>query len=207
MKRWLCLMLTVLVMLHFAACANGCGTNTPGENAGDEKPTAATTEELNPRVLVVYFSGTGNTKAAANRIAARTGCRVYEIVPAEPYSAADLDYNDLDCRAYRERNDEACRPAIAGEALDLSDYDTVILGYPIWFGTLPRILETFLDAYDLSGKTVLPFCTSGGSGISASAAVIRNAEPGADVKDGLRANGVSDEALAEWLRSSGVACR
>lgn len=155
-------------------------------------------------MLVAYFSCTGNTKAVAVRIAALTGGELYEILPAEPYFSADLNYGDSDCRANRETNDPAARPAMTGGIIDISAYDTVIIGYPIWWGTCPRIINTFLDAYDLTGKTVLPFCTSGSSGVARSVSDIRSAAPGAVVADGLRASGADDGRLKEWLRNGGA---
>lgn len=98
----------------------------------------------------------------------------------------------------------AQRQAMLRVTIDLSAYDTVIIGYPIWWGTMPRIINTFLDTYDLSGKTVLPFCTSGGSGVSSSVSDIRSAEPGANVKDGLRVSGANDRNLEGWLQDGGA---
>ena len=156
------------------------------------------------KILVAYFSCTGTTKVVAEKIAELTGGDLYEIVPSDPYTSDDLNYNNNNCRANREMNDPSARPAIAGDNIDLSAYDTVIIGYPIWWGTMPRIINTFLDTYDLSGKTVLPFCTSGGSGVSKSVSDIRSAELGANVKDGLRASGTNDRNLEGWLRSGGA---
>lgn len=172
---------------------------------GDDPIVPGKTEQTErSKILVAYFSCTGNTKAVAEKIASLTGGDLYEIVPEEPYSAADLSYNDSSCRANREMNDSASRPAIAGDMIDLSAYDTVIIGYPIWWGTMPRIINTFFDTYDLSGKALLPFCTSGGSGVSKSVSDIKTAEPDADVKDGLRASGANDVSIDKWLRDNGV---
>lgn len=156
------------------------------------------------KLLVAYFSCTGNTKAVAEKIAELTGGELYEIVPSEPYTSSDLNYNNNSSRANREMNDPAARPGIAESDLDISEYDTVIIGYPIWWGTMPRIINTFLDTYDLSGKTVLPFCTSGGSGISSSVSDIKSAEPDATVTEGLRASGANDRNLEGWLRENGA---
>lgn len=166
---------------------------------------AAPPERMEEKILVAYFSCTGNTKAVAEKIAEITGGELYEIVPAEPYTSADLNYNDDNCRANREMNDPSSRPAIGSGEIDISAYDTVILGYPIWWGTCPRIIGTFLDTYDLSGKTVLPFCTSGGSGVSESVSDIKAVEPGADVREGLRVSGTGDRNLEGWLRDGGAA--
>ena len=195
----------------------GSSTNTdrseqPANSEITEQPEEPkeTDEQENPeqpqksKILVAYFSCTGTTKAVAEKIAELIGGNLYEIVPSDPYTAADLNYNNNNCRANREMNDPSARPAIAGDNIDLSAYDTVIIGYPIWWGTMPRIINTFLDTYDLSGKTVMPFCTSGGSGVSKSVSDIRSAEPGANVKDGLRASGTNDRNLEGWLRSGGA---
>lgn len=162
-----------------------------------------TKEEGKTKTLIVYFSCTGNTKAVAEKIVALTGADVYEIVPQTPYTNADLNYNNSGCRANKEMNDPSARPAIGSKAVDISSYDTIIIGYPIWWGTMPRIINTFLDRYDLSGKTILPFCTSGGSGISKSVSDIKAAEPSAQVKGGLKAEGPSDSAISRWLSENG----
>lgn len=202
----------------FSACAPAAGGNdtAAGIAPGSDTPvgttggtTGGTTDGGSEvpggsGVLVVYFSCTGNTKKVAEKIAALTGGDIYEIVPAEPYSAADLNYNNDDCRANREMNDPTARPAIGGGKADISGYDTVIIGYPIWWGTMPRIINTFIEACELSGKTVLPFCTSGSSGISRSVSDIKTAAPTADVRDGLRTSGVSDAELEKWLRAGGA---
>ena len=164
----------------------------------------APTEHEGSKTLVAYFSATGNTKAVAERISELCGGDLYEIVPAEPYTADDLNYNNNNCRANKEMNDDSARPAIGSETLDISEYDTIIIGYPIWWGTMPRIINTFLDTYDLSGKTILPFCTSGGSGISKSVSDKKAAEPDATVDDGLRVSGANDKNLENWLRDAGL---
>lgn len=177
------------------------------QTTDSQESTASSTTTDKPeqhKILVAFFSCTGNTRAVAEKIAAFTGGDLYEIVPAEPYSSADLNYNNSSCRANLEMNDPAARPAIGGEHVDISEYDTVLIGYPIWWGTMPRIINTFLDTHDLSGKTVLPFCTSESSGVSTSVSAIRDAEPGANVMDGLRASGANDRNLEKWLRDSGA---
>lgn len=184
MKRLLSSLLAVCLLLTF-----GCAASAE----------TVQTSEGEARTLIVYFSGTGNTKLVAQRIAELTGAELYEIVPVEPYTAEDLNYNDDNCRANLEMNDDSARPAIEGDLIDLADYDTIFIGYPIWWGTMPRIINTFLDMYDLSGKVILPFCTSGGSGISHSVSAIREAEPEADVRDGLRAENAQDEAIEGWV--------
>ena len=124
----------------------------------DETPPAEQTKKS----AVIYFSATGNTKALAEKIAAETNSDLIEIAPEEVYTSEDLNYNNSDCRANKEQNDDSARPAISNKIENMADYDTIYLGYPIWWGTMPKIINTFLDTYDLSGKTVMPFCTSGG---------------------------------------------
>ena len=165
---------------------------------------ATSTVTTTGKTLVVYFSATGNTKAVAEEITRLTGADLYEIVPAVPYTDEDLNYNNNECRANQEMNNASARPAIGSEAMDVSSYDTVFIGYPIWWGTMPQIINTFLDTYDLSGKTVLPFCTSGSSGITQSVTDIRTAEPDADVRDGLRASGANDSSIENWIADNGI---
>lgn len=211
--------ISLITAFTFILCLGACGavettpenSSTPSDTA-PKQPTHKSTEfsglggpedNVKSNALVVYFSCTGNTKAVAEKIAGLTGADVYEIVPEDPYTEADLNYNNSDCRANCEQNDESVRPAIGSDTIDLSSYDTVILGYPIWWGTMPRIINTFLDTYDLSGKTVLPFCTSGGSGVSKSVSDIKTAVPSAQVKDGLRASDASGSAISLWLSDNG----
>ncbi len=150
--------------------------------------------------IVVYFSQTGTTRQLALKIAEMAQADIYEIIPETPYSAEDIDYSDPDCRANREQNDNNARPQIAGEKIDLSGYNTVYIGYPIWWGTIPRIIQTFMDTYDLSGKAVMPFCTSHSSGISSSVSAIQTYCPKADVKAGYRSNGaVNPEEIQGWI--------
>ncbi|MBR0464831.1 MAG: NAD(P)H-dependent oxidoreductase [Clostridia bacterium] len=116
-------------------------------------------------ILVVYFSATGTTKGVAEKLAEGLNADLYEIVPEQPYTDADLDYNDRSSRTSQETDDPACRPAIAGELPDLTGYDTVFIGYPIWWGDVPRIVSTFVESVDLTDKTMAVFFTSGGSGL------------------------------------------
>ena len=135
----------------------------------------------------------------AKKIAAATDSDILEIVPSQPYTKEDIDYKS-DCRANREQNDDSARPEIAKQ-FELDNYDTVYLGYPIWWGTMPKIINTFLETYDLSGKTVMPFCTSGSSGISASVNAIRKYLP--DVKEGMRGTpSATEEDINKWIENN-----
>lgn len=155
------------------------------------------------RTLVAYFSCTGNTRAVAEQIAALTGGDLFEIVPAQPYTAEDLNYGSKTCRANVEMKDPAARPAIARGLPSFGDYETFYIGYPNWWGTMPRIINTFLESHDFGGKDIRPFCTSGGSGVEKSVADIRKAVPAARVGDGLLIPGSSarssGDRIARWV--------
>lgn len=178
----------------------GTGGSGSGSGSGDPSGTGSTGGGwAGTRVAVIYFSCTGNTRTAAERIRDLTGADLIELVPEQPYTSQDLDYNDESCRANQEQKDPAARPRIAGQPLDLSQYGTIYLGYPIWQGTAPRIINTFLDSYDLTGKTIRPFCTSGSSGIETSVADIRAAAPGVDVTAGLRIADPDGSDVKAWV--------
>lgn len=148
---------------------------------------------------IVYFSCTGNTETVAKKIATATNGTLMRIEPAEPYTSADLDYNS-DCRANTEQNSGSARPAIAAPVPNVAGYDTVYLGYPIWWGKAPRIILTFLEGADLAGKTIIPFCTSGSSPISGSLAEIEKAAPKATVLEGRRFSAsVSQQEIDSWV--------
>lgn len=152
--------------------------------------------------LTVYFSATGNTEALAETVAQAAGADLARIIPAEPYTSADLNYNDNSCRANQELNSDA-RPAIEPLGVDVSQYDVILLGYPIWWGQCPPVVRTFLDNNDLSGKTIMPFCTSGSSGIGGSLSKIRDLAPDSTVTDGFR--GTSSTTMTqidEWLNNN-----
>lgn len=170
---------------------------------GNETTEASETEKESPfgKAVVVYFSCTGNTKSVAQKIASTVGCSTYEIVPAKPYSDEDLNYKNKKSRATKEQNDDAARPEIEGTITDWSSYDTVFIGYPIWFAKAPRILCTFVESQDFAGKRVIPFCTSGSSGVGNSAKELAElAKNGGNWVSGTRfASSVSNKDIAEWL--------
>ena len=119
---------------------------------------------MSSKKLVAYFSCSGVTKSVAQTLADAIGADLYEITPAQPYTSADLNWMDKSSRSTLEMNDPDSRPAIAGKMENMADYDTVFVGFPIWWYVAPTIINTFLESYDFSGKTIVPFCTSGGSG-------------------------------------------
>lgn len=153
--------------------------------------------------MVVYFSYTDNTGKLAKTIADASNSDVYEIIAQEPYTDDILEYYG-DNRAYREQNDANSRPAISGRVENMDNYDVIMLGYPIWYGLAPRVVYTFLESYDLSGKTIIPFCTSGSTGISGSLSDIRKLCPNSTVTNGFRGTAsMSAEAVMEQLRQNG----
>ena len=151
--------------------------------------------------LVAYFSATGTTKKAAERLAGAIGADLFEIKPAVPYTQADLNWMDKHSRSSVEMNDLKSRPAIAGMPADLGAYDTVFVGFPIWWYVAPTIISTFLESGDFSGKKVVPFATSGGSGMGRTVDELRKLCPNANWKAGKMVNGISDKALADWANT------
>lgn len=182
-----------------AGTQDGAGT---GASSAPEAGDAAATGAQSPgagSAAVVFFSCTGNTRAVAEKIAQGAGAPLLEIVPQEPYTAADLNYN-ADCRANAEQNGDVEPPALAQPIPDVAAFDTVFLGYPIWWGRAPRAVLAFVEAAGLAGKAVVPFCTSGGSGIEGSLAELEAAAPDADWRPGRRFNaGVSQSDVDAWL--------
>lgn len=152
--------------------------------------------------LVAYFSATGTTARAATRLAQAIGADLFEIVPERPYSAADLNWNDRSSRSSVEMTNESCRPAIASLVDNMDDYDTVYVGFPVWWYVEPRIVDTFLEAHDLAGKTVVPFATSGGSGLGRAPQRMAELAPGARVAEGRMLNGNPGlDELRDWVAS------
>lgn len=162
--------------------------------------TAAAPDVQESKVLVAYFSATNTTEGVAERIANGLNADIYEIIPETPYTDADLNYNDNNSRTTIEMNDPDARPAISGSVEDMGQYDIVFIGYPIWWGEAPRIVSTFMESYDFSGKTIVPFCTSGGSGMGSSAENLEQLTSGAEWLSGKRLNGNdSQDTVMEWV--------
>ena len=159
---------------------------------------------INNKSLVLYFSATNNTKQIAKYISEITSSDILEIIPKDAYTNEDLDYNNNNSRANREQNDKNARPEILNK-LDLENYDIIYLGYPIWWEEEPRIILTLLDNYDLENKTIIPFCTSGGSGIELSVSNIRNYNDKLNVLDGKRfSSNSSKEEVITWINSLNI---
>ena len=151
--------------------------------------------------LVVYFSATGNTRPLAEYAAKHLSADLYEIVAAQPYTDADLNYNDNKSRSTIEQGDDTARPEIDGLIESIDGYDTIYLGYPIWWGEAPRIISTFLESFDFSGKTIIPFCTSASSGVGSSANLLHDlCSPETVWMDGKRfAIGTDESKIAAWI--------
>ena len=157
------------------------------------------------KVLVAYFSCTNHTAKIAEYIADATGGTLYQITPETPYTSADLNYNDSSTRATREQNDASARPAISGNVENMADYDVIFLGYPIWWGQAPKIMYSFVESYDLTGKAVIPFCTSGSSGIGSSATNLSASASGAAWLAGSRFSGsASRDSVVSWINGLGL---
>jgi flavodoxin len=208
------ILLTAALGLALSACG-GVSRGSAGvpsavsaveSEASSSVPTTSAEPAAGGGTLVVYFSCTGNTKAAAQTIAGAANGTLYEITPAQPYTDADLDYNDNKSRTTIEQNDSSARPEISGSVENWEQYDTVFLGYPIWWGTAPRILDTFVESYDFTGKTVIPFCTSAASDLGSSGADLKKLAAGAGTwLDGKRLTAdVSEADVAAWLKELGV---
>ena len=146
--------------------------------------------------LVAYFSASGSTRKVAQCLAKVAGADLFEIVPEQPYTAADLDWTDRNSRSTRER-DPKCRPAVASACENMADYDTVYVGFPIWWYVAPTIINTFLEVYDLTGKRVVPFATSGGT-----VAALEPSAPGATFAAGDVLNGASDAKLEAFVKAN-----
>ena len=158
------------------------------------------------KTLVAFFSASGVTAALAKNLAAAAGADLYEICPAVPYTSADLNWQDKNSRSSVEMNDKSFRPAIAGTNANIADYDTIFVGFPIWWYVAPTIINTFLESYDFSGKTIVLFATSGGSGMGNSAKELKSSVSDTTViKDGKRFSAsTSVSELKKWVESLGV---
>ena len=151
--------------------------------------------------LVAYFSATGTTMEAASKLAKAAHADLHEIVPAVPYTPADLNWRDKKSRSTLEMEDKSSRPAIANKVENMDQYDTVFVGYPIWWYIAPTIINTFLEQYDLTGKTIVPFFTSGGSGAGETMRYLRPSAPGVNWVDPKNLNYMSESEMKSWVDS------
>lgn len=228
MKKIIPILLSILMVLSLVACAGN--SNNPSESSTqDSTPTASTNEnktkpsntsvneptdsqpdnsqpddtKAGKKVLVAYFSATGTTKKLAEYAADAIDAELYEIVPQQPYTSADLDYGDKNSRSTKEMNDPDSRPEINGSVENMADYDIVFIGYPIWWGEAPRIVSTFMESYDFSGKTIVTFSTSGGSGHNDRS--IQSLATGTNWITGTRLkSNFSRNDMVEWINGLGL---
>lgn len=213
MKKLATVVLSCLLMFCLVACSSGESGSTSSadtssssvSSASDE--TSATTEESSTdlgNVLVVYYSATGNTERVANSIAEATGGDLFEIEPIEPYTDDDLNWNDESSRVSREYEDESLRdvPLVNTTVDGWDDYDTVFIGYPIWWGIAAWPVDGFVEANDFSDKTVIPFATSASSGMGQSGELLADLAGTGDWQDGMRfSSGAGDDEVQEWVET------
>ena len=215
MKKILSVICVFSMMFLMTACGSQNGESDNNSTSSSQIDDAAKSEqtyntqqnkEEGQDILVAYFSATGTTKTLAGYLSEVTGGDLYEIVPEEPYTSDDLNYSDNNSRSTMEQNDENARPAISGSLEDISQYDVIFLGYPIWWGEAPRIIYTFMESYDFAGKTIVPFCTSGGSGIGSSAQNLHElAASDINWLDGEQLDsGISHNEMVSWVNGLGL---
>ena len=184
MKK-IAMMLAALLTISLSACSQG---NKTKENKEMKK------------VLVAYFSASGVTEGVAKQLAEVTGGELHKILPEQPYTDADLDWRDKQSRSSVEMKDKSSRPAITNKLTNMQDYDVVYVGFPIWWYTAPTIINTFMEAYDFKGKTVIPFATSGGSSIKKACEDLKATYPDVNWKEGKLLNRASKKELETWVK-------
>ena len=228
MKRTLSICLTLALMLTLAACGSASGQGSTGSNptpTPEDNTLASAAPEATPenqpedttppedeapggtsdggkKILIAYFSATNTTEGIANHLNEILDADLYEIVPETPYTSDDLNYNDRSSRSSQEMNDPDARPVISGSVANMEQYDVIFLGYPIWWGEAPRIINTFLESYDLSGKTIAPFCTSASSPLGSSARNLQGLASNVTWLEGQRfSGGASASDVQSWVDS------
>ena len=197
----ICMLKKIFTILFAVMLAVSCLSTAAAEK------NAASEQNAGPagHILVVYFSATGTTRGVAEKLAEGLSADLYEVVPEEPYTDADLNYNDSKSRTSIETDDPGCRPAIAGELPDLTGYDTVLIGYPIWWGDVPRIVSNFVENVDLTDKTLAVFFTSGSSGLGSSMKHLEEQAAAGTWLEGKRFTPRSTvEELLAWTASLGI---
>lgn len=214
---------SVICSVSLAFTLGACSSSTVDNNSTETSITSATVEQTEPEesiheqtepevmqteeksdVLVVVFSQTGNTMGIAQMIAEIEDADLYEIVPSVPYTDDDLNYSDSSSRATVEQNDPSVRPQIGSDPIDVSCYNRIYIGYPIWWGQEPRILDTFVESYDFTDITVIPFCTSGSSGIGQSGSNLEVASGSGTWIEGMRFPAdASEDDVSAWIEGIG----
>ena len=201
------MMLVALLTMSLSACSQGNKKESKEMNGRSSESHSARTngrvvtdeDEVN-KVLVAYFSASGVTKGVAQQLAEVTGGTLHEIKPAQPYTDADLDWRNKQSRSSVEMQDKSSRPAITDKLKNMQDYDIIYVGFPIWWYTCPTIINTFMEAYDFKGKTVIPFATSGGSSIKKACEDLKATYPDVFWKEGKLLNRASKKELEDWVK-------
>jgi len=226
MKKTLSILLALAMVFTLAACGaapeqggdasdpkpeTGAPTSGTPETPSTDQPDSAAPQEDelhestgsgDRKMLIAYFSATNNTENIADHLKELLDADLYEIVPETPYTSDDLNYNDSSSRSSQEMDDPDARPAISGSVENMEQYDVIFLGYPIWWGNAPRIINTFLESYDLSGKTIAPFCTSASSSLGSSAANLQELTDSVTWLEGQRfSGGASASDVQSWVDS------
>lgn len=212
MKKITSILLALVLVFSFAACSNNSDnsastanstTSTPaGKQSTDESSDNNTDSSSNSKILVVYYSATGSTKAVAETIADTTGADLFEITPVDPYTSDDLNWTNDNSRVSVEHNDESKRdvPLTKTTPDNWADYDTVFIGYPIWWGIAAWPVNNFVEGNDFTGKTVIPFCTSSSSGLGQSGDLLADMAGTGNWQDGERfSSGASSSKVESWV--------
>ena len=220
MKRLTALLLSVVLVLSLAACGSAnkpaSSTTQPETSAPTEQPESSSTApaesepETQPetgKTLVIYYSASGNTERVAKDIAEAAGADLFEVVPTEVYTSEDLNWTNSDSRVSREHDDESLRdvPLTTTEVPDWDSYDTVFIGYPIWWGIAAWPVDTFVKNNDFTGKTVIPFATSSSSGMGQSGSLLADMAGTGEWQEGQRfSSGVSSDDVQSWVNGLGL---
>ncbi len=200
-RLFLCLA-TASLLFGCSGNNNNSASSSSSNNSIDSNSSLSSNEKT--KIKVIYFSCTNTTEKVANKISNYLNCNIEEIIPSVPYSSDDLNYNSDSSRANIEQNDVNARPEIKN-TINIDDTNVIFLGYPIWWGRLPKIIYTFFDTYDFNNYTIVPFCTSGGSGISTSVNEIKQLEPNARVLEGRKFNSnASDSDVKSFVDSLNI---
>ncbi len=183
--------IVIAIAIALTACAK----------SGEQSTQSSTNQTKEMKTLVAYFSASGVTKGVAEQLAQTIGADLHEITPEQPYTAADLDWNNKKSRSSVEMADSTSRPAITAKLQNIEQYDTIYVGFPIWWYTAPTIINTFMESYDFSGKTLIPFATSGGSSITKACDDLKRTYPNVNWLPGRLLNNATADQLKQWTDS------
>lgn len=200
MKKALLTILMALPLFSTIACDQNKNSNENENNAQASPAAVQSATDGSGKTLVAYFSASGVTREAAKLLAQETGAELYEITPAQPYTDADLDWHNEKSRSSVEMKDLNSRPEIKGKVENIGEYDVIYLGFPIWWYTAPTIINTFVEAHDLKGKTVIPFATSGGSTVEKATQDLKKAYPDINWQEGMLLNDATPESVKAALK-------